>query len=202
VANATYNTQTLIWQSWNQATSPGSVSAYYWSPTWDQWVANATSTSAVTTTWYGWNQNYQETREQAEQRKEQMRQQVERNRERQRALDAEREAYRAARQAASARAEELLLSLLTDEQAACYTENGYFEVRGSSGGRWRIRNRGQMGNVDLMPEIGDVRLSSYCCHPPDNLPDADAHAAQMLHLVTDEDGFKRTANVTYMGAAA
>jgi hypothetical protein len=93
------------------------------------------------------------------------------------------------------------MSLLSDEQAVSYRENGWFEVRGSRGGRWRIRNRGQAGNVDLMPEIGEVREASYCCHPPGGLPDADAHAAQMLHLVTDEDGFRRTANLAYGRAA-
>jgi len=31
-------------------------------------------------------------------------------------------------------------------------------------------------------------------HPPDRLPLPDAHLAQALHLVTDEDGFARTAN--------
>jgi hypothetical protein len=98
---------------------------------------------------------------------------------------------------AHSRAREVLLSLLTDEQAASYAEKGWFEVRGSRGGRWRIRARGQAGNVDLMPEIGDEREASFCCHPPGGLPDADAHLAQMLHLVTDEDGFRRTANLAY-----
>jgi hypothetical protein len=52
-----------------------------------------------------------------------------------------------------------------------------------------------------MPEIGEIREASYCCHPPDGLPDADAHVAQMLHLVTDEEGFRRTANLTHGRAA-
>lgn len=115
---------------------------------------------------------------------------------------AEYSAVRQARLAACSRAEELLLSLLTDEQAADYEQHGWFEVRGSKGGRWRIRDRGQAGNVDLMPEIGSERMASYCCHPPDSLPTADAHLAQLLHLVTDEDGFRRTANVAYRRPAA
>ena len=43
-----------------------------------------------------------------------------------------------------------------------------------------------------MPEIGNERDVSYCCHPPGQLPNADAHVAQMLHLVTDEDDFRET----------
>jgi hypothetical protein len=96
----------------------------------------------------------------------------------------------------------VLLSLLTAEQAASYQENGWFEVRGSRGGRWRIRNRGQAGNVDLMPEIGEERDASFCVHPPDGLPDADAHLAQMLALVTDEDRFRQVANCVHRRAAA
>lgn len=101
------------------------------------------------------------------------------------------------RKQAASKAEELLLSLLSEEQARTYQEHDWFEVRGSRGGRWRIRNRGQSGNVDLMPEIGDEREATYCAHPPGDLPDADAYVAQMLHLVTDEDDFKRTANLHY-----
>ena len=104
---------------------------------------------------------------------------------------------RIAREVARTRAEELLLSLLSEEQAASYRERGWFEVRGSKGGRWRIRNRGQSGNVDLMPEIGEEREATYCAHPPDGLPDADAHVAQMLALVTDEEAFLRVANCHY-----
>ena len=87
--------------------------------------------------------------------------------------------------------------MLTDQQARDYVEHGWFEVRGSRGGRYRIRNRGQSGNVDLMPEIGNERDATMCIHPPGNLPAADAQLAQLLHLVTDEDGFRRTANIAY-----
>jgi hypothetical protein len=53
-----------------------------------------------------------------------------------------------------------------------------------------------------MPEIGEERESSWCAHPPGGLPDADAHLAQMLHLITDEDGFMRVANRHYQRPAA
>jgi hypothetical protein len=48
-----------------------------------------------------------------------------------------------------------------------------------------------------MPEIGEERDMTLCAHPPGHLPDADAHAAQMLALVTDDEAFERTANVHY-----
>jgi hypothetical protein len=98
------------------------------------------------------------------------------------------------RENARSRARVLLLAVLTPEQAADYTERDWFEVRGSHGGRWRIRRNGQAGNVDLMPEGGSEPVASFCAHPPGSLPDADAHLAQLLALVTDEDAFTRVAH--------
>jgi hypothetical protein len=94
---------------------------------------------------------------------------------------------------AQARAEELLASLLTPEQAGSYREHGWFAVRGSAGGWWRIRNQGQAGNVEELDGAGHP-VATWCCHPPGFLPDPDAHAAQYLHLVTDEPGFRKTGN--------
>jgi hypothetical protein len=100
----------------------------------------------------------------------------------------------AARSRALTRARELLLSLLTEEQARSYTQAGWFEVRGSDGGLFRIHSHSQAGNVQEL--MAGRPVASYCCHPPGGLPDADAHVAQMLHLQTDEAGFRRTANRT------
>lgn len=102
----------------------------------------------------------------------------------------------------SERAEALLLSLLDPDQARSYAEAGWFEVRGSAGGRFRIRRRGQAGNVDELPVAGEDRIASYCAHPSGGFPDADAHVAQFLALVTDEEGFRRTANRTPRGLIA
>lgn len=99
-----------------------------------------------------------------------------------------------ARVRANERALGLLMSLLDEEQQATYRNDGYFDVTGSKGGRWRIERRGQAGNVLLLPAAGQDEADMFCIHPPDHLPDADAHMAQMLHLVTDEDSFRRTAN--------
>lgn len=198
-------TNGAVWQSWNllytaASTSTGATIMVPADTAWQAWNLACTGSTAtgmwvssgqtpvVITQWAAWNTVYEETREQAEarhRREEQARQQAEQEL---RALEQEHAQARA-------KAEELLLSLLAPEQQRTYAEHGWFEVRGSRGGRWRIRNRGQAGNVDLMPEIGEEREATYCAHPPERLPDADAYVAQMLHLVTDEDGFKKVANL-------
>lgn len=104
------------------------------------------------------------------------------------------EQHRAARVAE--RAEALLTSLLDEDQIRSYLREGWFEVIGSAGGRYRIRRNGQAGNVDEMPPRGDERTASLCIHPYGGFCDADAHAAQYLALVTDELSFRRTANRT------
>ena len=122
--------------------------------------------------------------------------QVAARRQREDALRAEYEQRQARRVTAIARAEELLLSVLSEVQARDYLHRRCFELRGSGGGWWRIRRDGQAGNVDELEQPGGARVASWCCHPPDGLPDPDAHLAQLLHLVTDEDGFRQTGNRT------
>lgn len=99
------------------------------------------------------------------------------------------------RRAAEARALELLLSLLDDQQARSYQERRWFEVTGSDGGRYRIRRDGQAGNIEELDAAGEL-AATWCIHPPGSLPDADAHVAQLLHLQTDEPGFRQTGNRT------
>lgn len=189
---------TLIWQQWNTVYS-SATSITLPSP---QLYASTGGSTLVIPAWTSWNTVYTETREQREARELRQVQQRQRDEETRAAREVEYAERRRVRAVASARAEELLLSLLSPEQARTWREHGWFEVQGSRGGRWRIRNRGQSGNVDLMPEIGQERLATYCAHPPDGLPDADAHLAQMLHLATDEDGFRRVANVRWVAPGA
>lgn len=94
------------------------------------------------------------------------------------------------------RAEALLASLIDEDQMRSYLTRGWFEVTGSSGGRYRINRNGQAGNVDELAAQGSERVASLCIHPYGGYHDADAHAAQFLALVTDEEGFRRTANRT------
>jgi hypothetical protein len=184
--SGTFISNETVWTAWNGTSTFSSGSPLY-STAGPVTMTNMTFTLSDTV-WRGWNGAYQETAEARAAREAEFAQaQADLSRAQQQRL--------AERAVASARAEELLLSLLTPEQAASYRERGWFEVRGSQGGRWRIRNRGQSGNVDLMPEIGEEREATYCAHPPGSLPDADAHTAQMLQLVTDEDAFLKVANL-------
>lgn len=189
------------WGAWNgvYTTTGGSVMIYDSATGQATQVASgANYTYGGGTQWITWNSAYvEETEEQAAARQaryEEAQAIWEREREEREARETERVAKL---EVANKRAQELLLSLLSPEQRATYEEHGWFEVRGSKGGRWRIRNKGQSGNVDLMPEIGEERDATFCAHPPGSLPNADAHLAQMLTLVTDEDSFRRTANVHY-----
>ena len=209
---AGYNsTSSSVWQAWNWSYNASSTTTITnLNDPWQAWNG-AYNTGSMTTSatifvpqWQSWNFQYEETAEQRATREAEQaaweagRAEREVRAEQQRAeQERERERYQKVRLAAQSRAEQLLMTLLNDEQVRTYREHGWFEVRGSRGGRYRIRNRGQAGNVDLMPEIGNERDVSYCCHPPGQLPNADAHVAQMLHLVTDEDDFLKTANVSY-----
>ena len=168
-----------VWTNWNQAWSQGTTSATMILPG----VA-----------WTNWNTTYEETAEQRAARE------VRDAEARQRAVQAQ-----ADREAARKRSEELLEFVLTDEQMADYRERGYFEVTSSKGRRWRIRARGQAGNVDLMLERGNERDATYCIHPRysgGGVPDPDAHLAQALMLATDEDEFLRVANRSWYRQAA
>lgn len=167
------------WAGWNQSYASGTIG-----------FTTTTATACISNgaTWVSWNTPVQESEDQQREREERARLAAERWA----AEDAERKAVQGA---ANARALELLRSMVSEQQWADYQAKGWFEVRGSRGRRWRIRKSGQSGNVDLMPETGEVREASFCAHPRDWLPNADAHLAQMLALVTDEEEFVRVANV-------
>lgn len=185
--STTATTNNLTWQSWNTSTT-GNVALYNTTTSTISWVQP---------NWTSWNTSYEET---AEQKAARERARAERLAAEERRCEEQQEAARL-RLEAEARAKGLLRSLLSDEQWASYTGRGWFEVTGSSGRRWRIRDRGQSGNVDLMPEIGDERDATLCAHPPGCLPAADAHVAQMLALVTDDEAFERVANVHWRNPA-
>lgn len=194
----------LVWQSWasTNATTMGTqliqtaTTATIWT-NWNQTYAIGTTSATMTLpviTWANWNSTYEETAEQRAAREVLLAE----GRERAARAKAEREAARK-------RSEELLEFVLTDEQMADYRERGFFEVVSSKGRRWRIRARGQAGNVDLMPETGNERDATYCIHPrysDGGVPDPDAHLAQALMLATDEDEFLRVANRSWVRLAA
>lgn len=202
---------TGTWSQWNlqyvlstSATTVQLITGYAEEP-WQYWNGAYTSgnytyatggTIGYSIPWETWNTQHEYTAEQLAAQAERRRQ----NEVQQEQWRQDRERLNARQAVVNSRAEQLLMSLLSDEQRRTRREHGWFEVRGSLGGRWRIRNRGQSGNVDLMPQTGNERLMSFCIHPPDRLPDADAHVAQMLGIVTDELAFRRTGNVTYRRA--
>lgn len=176
-SSCTTATSALIWSNWTQATSATT------------WEVNLSG-------WDRWNADYVETQEQRAARQLADAAQRQRRIDERRQFDEQRAARWQEHRAATDRATELLTSLLNEEQLATLRSHGYFDVIGSKGNRYRIRTSGQSGNVDLMGE-DNVRELSYCAHPPEMLPDPDAHVAQMLTLVTDEDAFVRTANVQH-----
>lgn len=98
----------------------------------------------------------------------------------------QREARRLLAERASARAEELLLSCLDEEQRDQLAALDRFSVTAASGRVYWIE-RGYAGNV----RSGGYR---YCIHGPVDLPHADQMLMQKLLLETDEQGFLRTAN--------
>ena len=197
-------TNSTVWPMWNIVTNTPLYVPATTTATWTNWNANytgATTATGATTlilpppyTWAAWSTAHEETREQRAEREQRAAAAVQ-------ARDAERAILAQARD----RALELLGFVLSDDQMRTYREHGWFEIRSSKGRRWRIRDRGQSGNVDLMPEIGDERVATYCAHPPADagrlLPAADAHLAQALTLVSDEDAFLRVANCQYRRAA-
>jgi hypothetical protein len=180
----------VTWSAWNTTYTSGACTFGYYD-------ANSNQAYVIAPQWGAWNTTRQETEDERAAREKQAAEQARRHEAVRAAREAQYALERAGEAKAAERALELLRSLLSDEQWISYQEKGWFEVRGSKGGRWRIRNRGQSGNVDLMPEIGEEREATYCAHPPGSLPLADAHAAQMLALVTDEEAFVKTANVHY-----
>jgi hypothetical protein len=171
----TTNNTSGTWQAWNQDwTLVGTTGSYV---------------TSTTTTWIQWNTNYDTTiyggnftAETAEQRAE-----------REARYQWQYEEQQREREAAKAKAEELLVALLSDEQALTWREHDWFAVRGSRTRRtYRVR-RGIAGNVDRM--AGDQAETTYCAHPP-GVPAEDVCLAQLLLLATDEDAFLRVANAT------
>lgn len=92
---------------------------------------------------------------------------------------------------AAARAETLLLSILSERQREELHRDKAFVVEGRHA-RYRIR-RGWSGNVDVIGRDGRIQRR-LCAHPVIHVPNADNMAAQKLMLETNEDEFLRIAN--------
>lgn len=90
------------------------------------------------------------------------------------------------------RARRLLRALLTAPQRASLDSCGWFEVRGSRGGRYRIE-QGSTANVLELDAAGRPRYRC-CAHPGIHIPDEDIMLAQKLLIETDEPLWSRTVN--------
>lgn len=112
---------------------------------------------------------------------------------------------------AEAKARELFLAVLTDEQRAEHAETSKVTVCSRSGNRYRIHTGSVAGNVERIDHRGRV-TTRYCAHlyQADMAPvvlgdDKEARIvsqfdnalAQMLALQFDEDAFLRVANPTH-----
>jgi hypothetical protein len=91
----------------------------------------------------------------------------------------------AQRRKAEQRAYTLLKRWLSPEQLAQLERHGYFEVRGSHGGKcYRIRRDRNM-NIDELDGKG-FRVAVWCFGPTGQLPLGDNMLAQKIALETDE----------------
>ncbi len=104
---------------------------------------------------------------------------------------------------AKARARELLLSHLSRRQREEFAKTQAFRVRGSSGGRYRLK-LGRTSNVERLEDGTDKVLKVYCCHPDDDVPDEDTLIAQKMTIECDEEHFLAKANTRapYNGESA
>lgn len=124
---------------------------------------------------------------------DQRRQSEERRRREEEALRVEQERLRA-KQEADAKAEVLLLRHLSDKQKEDLATKGYFLVE--VGGEIYKINRGFAGNIKLLNGETGEEEKSFCIHPTERVPNADAMLAQKLLLEADRDRFHKIANVT------
>lgn len=164
------DTTGTIWLRWisdNTTTASTTTSDYVW----HNWNTTSTSTSVT----YNVNRVYTPPVETEEQRR--LRREAVKRAEKQ----------RAELEAAEARAKELLLSMLTEEQRHHLHREGRFKVCGNKGGEYEI-TIGYAGNI----RRGRHR---YCGHLSDGrIPTYDHMLAQKLMIETDEEAFLALAN--------
>lgn len=191
-ATTNYITYPIVQQAcFNTGTITNSaMTSTYTTTVWQDWVATANyyTTSIV---WNNWCvQQAEVSAEQLELLVEQQAREAQALEEQRRAAE---EVYRKRaeeKKLAGAKARQLLLSLLDEEQEKQYQANGSFELR-TDRGRYRI-NPGD--RVEELDPAGKV-LARFCIHPPDyEMPREDWAIAQKLMLETDEETFHRVAN--------
>lgn len=97
---------------------------------------------------------------------------------------------------AKSRAEGLLREHLTDRQKSDLESHLYFDVVNFRSKRYYRIKRGRAGNVFLLDGPHGRAVKKFCCHPNENVPDADTMLAQKLLIEFNEELFLKTANIT------
>lgn len=216
---AVYST---VWNTW--VTSSASTTISISNPTWINWVTTSTggtgntqliwanwtnATTATTTQW-----TVQNAAAPTEEQRARWAQEAAERETRWQAREAEREArHRAdleALEVAKVRAEETLRAVLDDEQWAAWESDKRFELITQSGRRYRVA-RGISHNIKLIAADSDREVESLCAYPRraihddagnrlGQLPAEDVVIAQVLALRSDEEGFRRVANIHRIAA--
>lgn len=101
---------------------------------------------------------------------------------------------------AKTRAEGLLREHLSERQREDLAAKGYFDVcavdfRAGTRRYYRIK-RGRAQNVFLLDGPHGREVKRLCCHPHEQVPDADTMLAQKLMLEMNEELFLKLANIT------
>lgn len=204
-------TTTVTWGVWNVS----------YSDPWGAWTTSATTNSTASATTYGdpWAAWLRQAQSRPVYTAPRVPTPEERaaDEARARAFRARADADRAARLEAERKAEALLLRHLSPEQREEYQRTKSFTVKLPSGALYRI-NKGRSGNVELAaplpmiegasPSVGVaanqrfVACERLCIHPDLPVPDCDNMLAQKLMLETDEQNFRRIANITRLAGGA
>ena len=168
---------------------------------WSDWVTTSTdctyATTGTDTTWYGWsgdNTHYHSTPQPVRAETAEERQANDRAYQEQLAEYARKEAIRLEKEKAKEeKARQLLKEVLTEDQDAQLTKDGYFELTSvKSGKRYRIK-KGYSMNVEELDAQGK-KLRSLCFHPQDAVHHYDNMAIQKLMLENDEEEVRKVAN--------
>lgn len=187
-----YNPQpnTDLWAAWSATTTTYTTAA---TTVWNNWLIPTTGATGGTLTYQVHDETSVFTEEQRVAQAQRAVERAERRRE-----------AEVAREAANAVASETLRLLLSEEQWASWEANAWFDEVLPSGAVYRL-HRGVSGNVRHTP--AGRRRESLCAHPSTHvqdddgeflglLPTVDVVIAQVLALRTDEEGFRRVANIS------
>jgi hypothetical protein len=180
-----------IWPYWT-STATSTTAGVWAQQVWREWTQSSTSTSMTAPLWGVWVHSLASMGRPVPANP----QWAEALRTERQAAEAKRQAAEAKRQQAAARARRIRDRHLLPEQREQLAQLGYFDLEVGSGRIYRIHG-GTHGNVREMVRQPDGSLravASLCCQP-EQVPEADAHLAQILWLKHDEETFRRIANI-------